>query len=119
MGSKIISPFFPHPLCCHKKSVALKKDRVIEEYDNMACLEMAKELTCYSSITPRRSSAQKKSTITFKEPIKYVFFLLHQFVKQLAGFGLRDFFIESMLFGWYRDCYKVQHFSYEFFGFAG
>jgi hypothetical protein len=97
----------------------MKEDRVIGEYDNMACLEMAEELTCSSGITLQRSSTQKKSTITFKEPIKYVFFLLHQFIKQSSGFGVRDFFIESMQFGGHLYFHNVQHFSYEFFGFAG
>jgi epoxyqueuosine reductase len=37
-------------LCCPKKALTMKKDRVIGDYDKMACLEMAEELTrrgCY------------------------------------------------------------------------
>ena len=32
--------------CCPKKAIAMRKDRVIGDYDKMACLEMAEELTC-------------------------------------------------------------------------
>jgi epoxyqueuosine reductase QueG len=37
-------------LCCPKKALTMKKDRVIGDYDKTACLEMAEELTrrgCY------------------------------------------------------------------------
>jgi epoxyqueuosine reductase len=37
-------------LCCPKKALTMKKDRVVGDYDKMACLEMAEELTrrrCY------------------------------------------------------------------------
>ncbi|MBM4270611.1 MAG: hypothetical protein FJ139_00395 [Deltaproteobacteria bacterium] len=109
----------PRVLRCPKATVAMKMIRVIRKYDEMACLEITDELTGDSRITLRNPRTQKKSTIPFKEPIKYGFFLLHQFIKQLSGFDVRDFFVESMQFGRHRDFYKGQHLGYEFFGFAG
>jgi hypothetical protein len=109
----------PRGLHCLKTAAAMKRVHVIREYDKMACLEIAYELTGYSRITLRNPSTQKKSTIPFKEPIKYGFFLLRQFIKQLSGFDVRDFFIESMQFGGHRDLYRGQHLSYEFFWFTG